>query len=53
MDRESMRFKRRQEFVERRQKAWKKVLKNHPEGVTKSNLEQIKKEVHQEEKSDE
>lgn len=50
MDRESMRFKRRQEFVERRKKAWKKVLKNHPEGITKDNLEQIKKELHQEEK---
>ena len=42
-------FKRRQEFIERRTKAYKKVMQDHPEGITKDNLEQIKKELHREE----
>jgi len=45
MDRDLVRFKRRQAFLEKRAGAYKKVMENHPEGITKDNLEQIKKEV--------
>jgi len=49
MDRDLMKFKRRQAFLNNRKKAVEKVMKNHPEGITRDNLEQIKKEIKKEE----
>jgi len=51
MDRDLLRFKRRQSFLEKRKEAYKEVMKNYPEGMTKDNLEQIKKEIKKEESS--
>jgi len=51
MDRDLMKFKRRQVFLNNRKKAVEKVMKNHPEGITKNNLNQIKKEISRNEKS--
>jgi len=36
-------------FIERRTKIFDKIMLNYPEGVTKNNLEQIKKAVRVEE----
>jgi hypothetical protein len=49
MDKDLLRFKRRQSFLENRKRAYKEVMENHPEGMTKDNLEQIKKEIKEEE----
>ena len=43
--REDLRRARSKEWVKNRKKAFGEVMKNHPEGITRSNLEQIKKEV--------
>ena len=51
MDRDLVRLRRRQAFVEKRKGAHKEVMKNHPEGITKDNLEQIKKELKKKESS--
>jgi len=40
---------RRKKFLEKRKKAWAKVMANHPEGLTKKNLDQIKEEMKKEE----
>ncbi len=44
-----IRRKRTQEFLERRKKSWNKIMKNHPEGLTKENHQQIKNEIKKEE----
>lgn len=49
MDKDSIGLKKRLSFIEQRKLAWKKVMKNHPEGVIKDNLQQIKNEMKKEE----
>ena len=45
MDKDLVMFKRRQAFIEGRTKAYKKIIKEFPEGLTKDNLEQFKKRM--------
>ena len=45
MDKDLVMFKRRQAFIKGRTKAYKKVIKEFPEGLTKDNLEQFKKRM--------
>ena len=45
MDKDLLRLKRRQEFVEKRTRVYNKVIKEFPKGITKENLEQFKKRM--------
>lgn len=49
MDKDLIRFKRRQEFVRRRKVAYEKVIINYPNGLTKENLDQFKKDMKKQE----
>lgn len=50
MDRDLWRMKRRREFIEKRTRAYNKVIKEFPEGITRENHEQFKKRIKEEEK---
>ena len=45
MDKDLLRFKRRQKFIEKRTSIYHKVIKEFPEGITRENLEQFKKRM--------
>lgn len=49
--RADLKERHRKEWMKNRIKAFDKVMGNHPGGITKDNLEQIKQEVKTEEKS--
>lgn len=42
-------LKERQAFVNRRKEAYKKVIKNYPDGLTKENLEEFKRDMKKQE----
>lgn len=42
-------FKERRAFVNRRKEAYRKVIKNYPDGLTKENLAQFKKDMKKQE----
>lgn len=52
MDKDLVRLKRRQSFADRRLGIWDKIKAKYPEGMTKDNFEQIKKEIQEQEKKD-
>jgi len=52
MNKDSLRFERRQAFIKKRKEAYKKVMENHPGGITRDNLDQVKKEIKKEEEGD-
>jgi len=52
MDKDLVRLKRRQSFADRRLEIWEKTKAKYPEGMTSDNLEQIKKEIQEQEKKD-
>ena len=49
MDKDLIRLKRRQSFVNRRKEAYKKVIKNYPDGLTKENLGKFKEDMKEQE----
>jgi len=49
MDKDLIRLKRIQSVIERKTKAWERVMKNHPEGIMKDNIQQLKDEIKKEE----
>lgn len=53
MDKDTLRFKRRRTFLEKRLSIWDKLKGKYPEGITKANLEEIKKEIKKAEKEKE
>jgi len=52
MDRDLVRLKRRQSFADRRLEIWDGMKVKYPEGMTKDNFEQIKKEIQEQERID-
>ena len=50
MDKDLLRFKRRQKFIEKRTDIYNEVIKEFPKGITKENLEQFKKRMKEEKK---
>ncbi len=48
-DNDLVKLKRRQEFVNRRKSAYKKVIKNYPDGLTKENLDSFKEDMKRQE----
>jgi len=52
MDRDLVRLKRRQSFADRRLEIWDGMKVKYPEGITKKNFEQVKREIQDKEKED-
>lgn len=48
-DKNLIRLEKRRELLDRKRKAYKNVMKNHPEGWTKDNIQQLKDEMKKEE----